>query len=209
MESLNIKETTEGYELEVPAPGLNKDNFKVELDEGMLVISEQNEIIKEDKNQNGNYTRKEYSYESFQGSFSLRENMIDTGKISARYLNGVLHVTVPKIVSGMNRYKVIKRLKKLLNKLGAYLQGNMLAGKEVEPTLHELDSYIRDLKANVKNRIIPLALTEKIALFSEAFKHYTGIETSNNPEIKGMNDLQGFMAGLLGISILRKPLLNK
>jgi len=94
--SVNIRETEKSYEVEVAAPGLEKNNFKVELDNDMLMISAQRETKNEDKDTEGNYTRREFSYESFQRSFQLPENMVEKDKISASYKDGILHITVPK-----------------------------------------------------------------------------------------------------------------
>lgn len=94
--SVNVKETEKSYELELAAPGLDKNNFKVELDNDILVISAERENRTEDKDKHGNYTRREFSYESFQRSFQLSERMVEKDHISAKYLNGILHVTVPK-----------------------------------------------------------------------------------------------------------------
>lgn len=94
MPSVNIKETDSAYEMEVAAPGLEKNNFKVELTNDMLVISAQAENKKEEKEES--YTRKEFSYTSFQRSFQLPESMVLKDKITAKYTNGILHVTVPK-----------------------------------------------------------------------------------------------------------------
>lgn len=94
--SVNIKETANSYEMEVAAPGLNKNDFKVELDNDMLVISAHKEMKMEDKDENGNYTRKEFSYESFQRSFQLPEDLVIKDKITAKYQDGILHVAVPK-----------------------------------------------------------------------------------------------------------------
>lgn len=94
--SVNIRETDKAYEVEVAAPGLEKNNFKVELDNDMLMISAQKETKNEEKDKEGNYTRREFSYESFQRSFQLPEDMVEKDKISAAYKDGILHITVPK-----------------------------------------------------------------------------------------------------------------
>ncbi len=94
--SVNVMETEKSYELELAAPGLDKNNFKVELENDMLIISAQKEKTMEDKDKHGTYTRREFSYESFQRSFQLPERMVEKDKISAKYHNGILHVTVPK-----------------------------------------------------------------------------------------------------------------
>src|SRR4051812_38666821 len=92
--SVNIRETADAYEVEMAAPGMSKQDFKVELDGNVLTISSSKEKNFEDKQQN--YTRREFSYESFRRSFELPRNVVDEQNINARYENGVLHLTIPK-----------------------------------------------------------------------------------------------------------------
>ncbi|GIV38115.1 MAG: heat-shock protein [Cyclobacteriaceae bacterium] len=94
--AVNIIETNDDFRIEVAAPGMKREDFKVELDNNMLIISSEREEKIEEKDKNGNYTRREFSYQSFQRSFALPENMVDGEKISARYKDGILHITVPK-----------------------------------------------------------------------------------------------------------------
>jgi len=93
--SVNIKETADNYEVEVAAPGMNKDDFKITLDNGQLIISsvKQNEVNSREEN----FTRREFSYQSFQRSFVLPKNVVDEEKISARYENGLLLLSIPKM----------------------------------------------------------------------------------------------------------------
>jgi HSP20 family protein len=93
--SVNIKETADNYEVEVAAPGLSKDDFKITLDNGQLIISsvKENEL----NTQEENFTRREFSYQSFQRSFVLPKNVVDEDKISARYENGLLLLSIPKM----------------------------------------------------------------------------------------------------------------
>ena len=93
--SVNIMDTENSFEIEVAAPGMTKKDFKVELNNNVLTISTENENSKEDENEN--YTRKEFSYHSFLRSFSLPENKVDGNKISAKYKNGILLVSLPKM----------------------------------------------------------------------------------------------------------------
>lgn len=76
--SVNIKETDENYEVEVAAPGMNKEDFQVTLDNGQLLISssKQHQVNTEQEN----YTRREFSYQSFQRSFVLPKNVVDEDK---------------------------------------------------------------------------------------------------------------------------------
>jgi HSP20 family protein len=92
--SVNIQETKDEVKLDVAAPGIRKEDFKVTLENDYLTISaeKQNEV----ENKDENYNRKEFSYESFQRSFYLPENMVMADKIDAKYTDGILHLTIPK-----------------------------------------------------------------------------------------------------------------
>ena len=94
--AVNVMETNDDFRIEVAAPGMKRNDFKVELDNNVLTISSQREDRNEEKDENGNYARREFSYQSFQRSFSLPENKVLGDKISARYVDGILLVTVPK-----------------------------------------------------------------------------------------------------------------
>ncbi len=93
--AINIKETDNEYEIEVAAPGMKKTDFKINLDKGQLFISSEKKEEKADK-ESGNYTRREFSYQSFQRSFAIPENLVDGEKITARYDDGILRVKLPK-----------------------------------------------------------------------------------------------------------------
>jgi HSP20 family protein len=92
--AVNVQESDEDYKIEVAAPGMKRDDFKVELDNHVLTISSQQENSHEEKD--GNYTRREFSYQSFQRSFSLPENRVRGEEIKAEYVDGILRITVPK-----------------------------------------------------------------------------------------------------------------
>jgi HSP20 family protein len=94
--AVNVMETNDEFRIELAAPGMKRNDFKVELDNNVLTISSEREDHSEQKDERGNYTRKEFSYQSFQRSFSLPENKVLGEKITARYLDGILYVTVPK-----------------------------------------------------------------------------------------------------------------
>ena len=93
--AVNVRETNDDFILEVAAPGMKREDFKVELDNNVLTISSNREEKQEDQNNDG-FTRREFSYQYFQRSFSLPENKVEGDKISARYVDGILHITVPK-----------------------------------------------------------------------------------------------------------------
>lgn len=92
--AVNIKESDHDYLIEVAAPGMKKDDFKVNYDNGRLTISSEKKDENEEKS--GTYTRKEYSYQSFQRSFTVPETIVNGEKINAKYSNGILHITLPK-----------------------------------------------------------------------------------------------------------------
>jgi HSP20 family protein len=91
--AVNVAESAEGYRIEVAAPGLQKSDFKLNLDHKRLTISAQKENKAEEKNEK--YTRREFSYASFQRTFSL-PTTVDGEKINATYVDGVLLVELPK-----------------------------------------------------------------------------------------------------------------
>jgi HSP20 family protein len=89
----NISESSKDYKLELSVPGLNKEDFQIEIENGALTVScEKEEESSEEKD---NYTRKEFSYKSFQRSFPLPENVREE-EINAKYEDGVLKITIPK-----------------------------------------------------------------------------------------------------------------
>lgn len=102
--SVNVKETDTAYELEIAAPGLSKEDFKVDIDGQTLTISAEKEIKKEDKQDT--YTRKEFSYSSFKRSFNLPERTVETDKITAKYADGVLLLNIPKTEAVNNNKRI-------------------------------------------------------------------------------------------------------
>ena len=93
--AVNVKETAETFEVEMAAPGMKKEDFKVELNNNVLTISSEQKQEREEKN-NERFTRKEFSYQSFQRSFQLSREAVDADNIQAKYENGVLHLVIPK-----------------------------------------------------------------------------------------------------------------
>lgn len=90
---VNILETEKGYSLEVVAPGFEKTDFKVNLDQQVLTISaEKKEEVKDDTKKQ---IRKEYNYRSFKRVFTIDEK-IEANSIEAQYVNGVLTLNFPK-----------------------------------------------------------------------------------------------------------------
>ncbi len=91
--AVNIVEQPNEYLLTLAAPGMKKEDFKIDVDGNMLTISSEKEENKEDKNKK--FTRKEYSYSSFSRSFSLPEE-IKQENINAKYEDGVLRISLPR-----------------------------------------------------------------------------------------------------------------
>ena len=92
--SVNIKETQDAFEVEVAAPGFEKKDFNIELDNDILTISSDKEI-KEEVKDDEKVSRQEFSYQSFTRSFSLPE-LVESDKISAKYDKGILSISIPK-----------------------------------------------------------------------------------------------------------------
>jgi len=89
----NILEHPESFELNLAAPGLKKEDFKINLDNNVLTISSD---LENEKHEEGkNFTRKEFFYGSFSRSFTLPKT-INIDKIKAEYENGILTVMLPK-----------------------------------------------------------------------------------------------------------------
>lgn len=92
--AMNIKETENDYQIDMAAPGLTKDDFNISMEDGFLTISAEKEMKSEEEEDN--YLRREFSYNSFVRSMSLPET-IDEGKdIKAEYHDGVLKVMLHK-----------------------------------------------------------------------------------------------------------------
>ena len=92
--AVNVKETNDEFIIELAAPGMEKKDFKINFKNNVITISSERENEKEEKREN--YTRREFSYQSFQRSFTVPENAVMSDKIGASYNNGILQVTLPK-----------------------------------------------------------------------------------------------------------------
>jgi len=91
--AVNIADNDESFTIEFAAPGLKKEDFKVNLDNNVLTVSSEREESKEEKEKN--YTRREFNYTAFQRSFTLPDSA-DGDKISAEYKDGILKIEIPK-----------------------------------------------------------------------------------------------------------------
>lgn len=102
--SVNIRKEDKAYLLEFAAPGLKKEDFKLEVEKDQLIISA--EMKSEETDEKKNFSRREFNYSAFKRSFHLNEE-IDTNEISASYEAGVLLVTLPKKEEVMQKAKEI------------------------------------------------------------------------------------------------------
>lgn len=91
--AVNIKETETTFKLEFFAPGLQKDDFNIEIDQKVLSVSCQKQTENEEKGEK--YARKEFSFSSFKRSFDMPES-VNFDKVEASYENGVLLIALPK-----------------------------------------------------------------------------------------------------------------
>ena len=89
----NIIENPDAFKLEIAAPGMNKEDFRINLENNILTISA--ELDDQKREEGKNYTRKEFYYGSFSRAFTLPKS-IDLDKIRADYEAGILRVTLPK-----------------------------------------------------------------------------------------------------------------
>lgn len=92
MPAVNITEQKESYLVSLAAPGLKKDDFKIDIDGNLLTISSSKEETKEESETK--FTRKEYNYRSFSRTFTLPEEIVKE-KIEAKYEDGILNITLP------------------------------------------------------------------------------------------------------------------
>lgn len=89
---VNISRSDDVYDIEMAVPGFGKEDFKVSVEDGILKISGEHKAEQEKKEKN--YTRREFSFSSFERSFRLPEDC-NAENVEAKYENGVLHVRVP------------------------------------------------------------------------------------------------------------------
>jgi len=92
--SVNIKENKDSFIVDVAAPGFEKTDFNIELNNDLLIVSSEkstDEELKEDEK----VSKQEFSYQSFKRSFTLPE-LVNDEKISAKYENGILSIIIPK-----------------------------------------------------------------------------------------------------------------
>jgi len=106
--AVNIKETEDAYKIELSAPGFEKEDFKVELNENILNISAEKTVNEEETDKKETFLRKEFSYTGFKRSFTLDEKNVETSKIVGKYEKGLLYLHIPKIGEKEKEAKFIK-----------------------------------------------------------------------------------------------------
>ncbi|MBN2668029.1 MAG: Hsp20/alpha crystallin family protein [Bacteroidales bacterium] len=93
--AVNVKENEDSFLIDVAVPGMEKDDFQIQYENGRLTIASEKKIENEIK-EGETITRREFNYQSFKRSFSVSEQMIDSEKIQANYDKGILHIELPK-----------------------------------------------------------------------------------------------------------------
>jgi HSP20 family protein len=101
--NVNIYEGANEYKIELAAPGLNKEDFKIDLKKDNLSVWAEKKVEADTQK---DYTRKEFEYNSFARSFVLPEG-VDAEKISAEYINGILYITIGKLDEAKQAHKEI------------------------------------------------------------------------------------------------------
>ncbi|RZL46089.1 MAG: Hsp20/alpha crystallin family protein [Pedobacter sp.] len=101
--NVNIYEGINEYKIELAAPGLNKEDFKIDLKKDNLSVWAEKKV---EADAQKDYTRKEFEYNSFARSFVLPEG-VDADKITAEYINGILYITIGKLDEAKNTHKEI------------------------------------------------------------------------------------------------------
>jgi len=103
---VNVEENEKEFQVTLAAPGLKKEDFNIEVKENSLIISNETSDSSEEKDEN--YTRREFSFSSFQRSFWLPEN-VNADKIKASYEDGLLKISVPKLK--VEKTEISKKIK--------------------------------------------------------------------------------------------------
>lgn len=95
--AVNIKETEDSYKIEVSAPGFDKEDFKVEINEDTLNIIAEKSVKEEETDKKETFLRQEFSYQGFNRSFTLDSKNVKTNEIVGKYEKGLLYLHIPKL----------------------------------------------------------------------------------------------------------------
>lgn len=93
--SVNILETPDAFHVEMAAPGMSKQDFHIELEDETLMIRSEKKLHKE-LGDGERYTKREFSYQSFQRTFHLPKQVVNGEEIKAVYQDGILKIQIPK-----------------------------------------------------------------------------------------------------------------
>ncbi|OJW66632.1 MAG: heat-shock protein Hsp20 [Candidatus Amoebophilus sp. 36-38] len=93
--AVNIVEKTDKFLVHLASPGMNRNDFKINVDNGVLTVASEKKEEHEEKDKESRFTRREFSYQSFKRSFTLPES-VQADKIEAKYENGILEIILPK-----------------------------------------------------------------------------------------------------------------
>jgi HSP20 family protein len=102
--AVNVKENKKEFKLEISAPGFEKNDIALNVENNVLTISAKKEMKNEEKGEDEKVLRQEFTSSSFYRSFTLPEN-IDTEHISAKEKNGVLKISLPKLEKALEDKK--------------------------------------------------------------------------------------------------------
>lgn len=103
--SVNVIENENSFQIDVAAPGLEKGDFHVEVENEYLTISANKEYTKEESEE-GRFTRREFNYGSFKRSFHLGDD-VNAASITASYKDGILSIVLPKSDDATPKKKTI------------------------------------------------------------------------------------------------------
>jgi HSP20 family protein len=93
--AINVIETDKEYKVELAAPGMSKEDFKISVNDNHLVVSMEKKGEHKEDGKEGKYLRREFSYSKYEHKLLLPENIMED-KIEARMKHGVLHIEIPK-----------------------------------------------------------------------------------------------------------------
>lgn len=104
MPNVNVIDAEASYNLEIAAPGRSKSDFTISLEKNILTVETKKEEATEPKTEE-KFIRREFSKRSLKRSFNLPEN-VDKENISAKYINGVLSLEIPKVIEAEINQKI-------------------------------------------------------------------------------------------------------
>ena len=103
--AVNIQESDAQYLMDIAAPGMQKKDFEIQIDNNLLIVSAKRK--KEEDQENDNFYRREFNYREFKRSFRLPDS-VESNKISASYENGILRISLPKTEQEIKKTQTIK-----------------------------------------------------------------------------------------------------